>query len=197
MKCPFCGAQIADDSLFCTECGKELPKSNACPSDKRKLSWIIGAILLFVVIIGIGIYCFSRIGSDSDSKDAKVFLEGMYKDFYEPGTINRLEEAYLSKYFTKDVMRKFYVEDSYAEAEEGTFLYYTDFLIHGVITGGASPDYGDKVVSRAIEPESDGWFLVTNIWDVIQKPVRVHLKVKSVDGTMKIVDIKLEDDNGL
>lgn len=30
-KCPYCGAQIADDSLFCTECGKEQPKGTICP----------------------------------------------------------------------------------------------------------------------------------------------------------------------
>lgn len=189
MKCPFCGAQIADDSLFCTECGKELPKSNACPSDKRKLSWIIGAILLFVVIIGIGIYCFSRIGSDSDSKDAKVFIEGMYKDLFEPWNPNRFDETILSKYFTAEAMNKFCLE---SDDEEGVFSYYIDFLVDGSL-GGA--DYGEKVVSRSIEPESDGWFLVTNIWDVIQKPVRVHLQVKSVDRTIKIVDIKLEDDD--
>ncbi len=30
-KCPFCGAELNDDSLFCTECGKQLPKDNQCP----------------------------------------------------------------------------------------------------------------------------------------------------------------------
>ena len=30
-KCPFCGAELKDDSLFCTECGKELPKAIECP----------------------------------------------------------------------------------------------------------------------------------------------------------------------
>lgn len=30
-KCPFCGAELNDDSLFCTECGKELPKGIVCP----------------------------------------------------------------------------------------------------------------------------------------------------------------------
>ena len=30
-KCPFCGAEMSDDSLFCTECGKELSKGNKCP----------------------------------------------------------------------------------------------------------------------------------------------------------------------
>ena len=30
-KCPNCGAQNADDSRFCTECGKEFPRGNVCP----------------------------------------------------------------------------------------------------------------------------------------------------------------------
>ena len=29
--CSYCGAQIADDSSFCTECGKECKQGNACP----------------------------------------------------------------------------------------------------------------------------------------------------------------------
>lgn len=30
-KCPNCGAQIADDSRFCAECGKEVTHDNVCP----------------------------------------------------------------------------------------------------------------------------------------------------------------------
>lgn len=30
-KCPNCGAQIADDCRFCTECGKEITQANVCP----------------------------------------------------------------------------------------------------------------------------------------------------------------------
>ena len=30
-KCPYCGAELSDECLFCTECGKELPKGNVCP----------------------------------------------------------------------------------------------------------------------------------------------------------------------
>ena len=30
-KCPFCGAELNDDNLFCTECGKEFPKGVLCP----------------------------------------------------------------------------------------------------------------------------------------------------------------------
>ena len=29
--CPNCGAQIADDSRFCSECGKEIAQANVCP----------------------------------------------------------------------------------------------------------------------------------------------------------------------
>lgn len=31
INCPSCGAQINDDSLFCTECGKPIPQGNVCP----------------------------------------------------------------------------------------------------------------------------------------------------------------------
>ena len=30
-KCPNCGAQNADDSRFCTECGKPIPQGSVCP----------------------------------------------------------------------------------------------------------------------------------------------------------------------
>lgn len=30
-RCPNCGAQIADDSRFCSECGKEITQGNVCP----------------------------------------------------------------------------------------------------------------------------------------------------------------------
>ena len=29
-QCPYCNAQIADNSKFCGECGKELPQENVC-----------------------------------------------------------------------------------------------------------------------------------------------------------------------
>jgi len=111
----------------------------------------------------------------------------LYNDFYEQGNSDRFDEAVLSKYFTKGAMRKFYVEDSY---EEGHYFYCTDFLTHGTISGGPDPDYGDKIVYRLIVTENDGWFKVTNIWDVIKEPVIVHLQVKTIDGALKIVDVK-------
>ena len=31
-KCPYCSAQVGDDSLFCTECGKPIPQGCVCPN---------------------------------------------------------------------------------------------------------------------------------------------------------------------
>ena len=78
------------------------------------------------------------------------------------------------------------------EGGEGDFSFVVDFFRDGSLSY-ERPDYGDKVVSRTIEPEDNDWFLVTNIWDVIQTPVKVHLKVKSADGELKIVDIRLDN----
>ena len=125
---------------------------------------------------------------DVASTTATDFIESMYKDFYEPNNLERSDKKLLSKYFTEEAMQKFYVESDY---EDGGFFYCTDFLVNGAISGNASPDYGDKVVSRTIEPENDGWFLVTNIWDVIQEPVKVRLQVKSIDGAFKVVDVNV------
>lgn len=176
--------------------------------------------LLLAILITGGAWYYLLSGSDSDSYPAvegdyieeptdsvavestgtapdvaKEFIESMYKDLYEPFELydeRRYEKTLLSKYFTKEAMQKFYVESDY---EEGDFFYCTDFLVNGSISGTASPDYGDKVVSRTIEPEDNDWFLVTNIWDVIKKPVKVHLQVKSFDGTYKVVDVSTSNDN--
>ncbi len=130
--------------------------------------------------------------TEFDQVAAKAFLENMYKDFFEPWNEDREDKVYLSKFFTSEAMRKFYVESDY---EEGEFFYCTDFLVHGDLSGSASPDYGNKVVSRTIEPESDGWFLVTNIWDVIKEPVKVRLQVKNVNGSYKVVDISADNNS--
>jgi uncharacterized membrane protein YvbJ len=37
MKCPNCGAQIDDDSVFCTECGKEIEKEKLTPKEEEKI----------------------------------------------------------------------------------------------------------------------------------------------------------------
>ena len=169
--------------------------------------WILLGVIL-LGIIGAGYYFLTQtddthkteendvvIATSLDEttlpSDPKEFLNSLYNDFYEQGNTDRFDEAVLSKYFTKGAMRKFYVEDSY---EEGHYFYCTDFLTHGTISGGPDPDYGHKIVYRLIVTENDGWFKVTNIWDVIKEPVIVHLQVKTIDGALKIVDIRVEND---
>lgn len=138
--------------------------------------------LLFVAIMLLGII------QDINAQSEIEFLNNMYKDFYEPFNSHRAEEAYISKYFTKDAMEKFRVE---SDSSEGEINYGTDFLIHGFI-GKNARSYWTKVVSRTIIPENDNWFLVTNIWEdnVIKK---VHLQVKEIEGMYKIVDINVSD----
>lgn len=170
----------------------------------KKWLWILGIVLILAVAGG-GWYFFGgeRFGngamtpieedvdsiaevetSGSESSPKLNFIKNMYKNFYEPYNAKRFDEKTLSKYFTKKAMTKFYVEDEYSEGE----LYYdTDFLLTGVI--GGKGDYGDKVISRTIVPEREDWFLVTNIWDVVQTPLKVHLQVELIDGAYKIVDL--------
>lgn len=160
------------------------------PASKKWL-WIIGAILLLGVIFGIGIYGVSRTGQDTDSEDAKEFIEAMYKDFFENKNFDTENIANLHKYLSPSVAEKLKKECPY-DGGEGDFSYVVYFFVDGSLSW-ERPDYGDKVVSRTIEPEKDGWFMVTNIWDVIQEPVKVRLQVKSVDGALKIVDINIGD----
>ena len=170
----------------------------------KKWMWILGIVLILAVAGG-GWYFFGgeRFGngamtpiekdvdsiaeveaSGSESSPKLNFIKNMYNNFYEPYNAKRFDEKTLSKYFTKKAMTKFYVEDEYSEGE---FYYDTDFLLTGVI--GGKGDYGDKVISRTIVPEREDWFLVTNIWDVVQTPLKVHLQVELIDGAYKIVDL--------
>ena len=127
----------------------------------------------------------------TDPVAAKGFIESMYKDFFENKNFDTENISNLQKYLSPSVVERIKMECPY-EGGEGDFSYVVDFFCDGALSY-ERPDYGGKVVSRTIEPEDNDWFLVTNIWDVIKKPVKVHLEVKSVDGAYKIVDIRVDD----
>ena len=129
----------------------------------------------------------------TDPVAAKGFIESMYKDFFENKNFDTENISNLQKYLSPSVAEKLKMECPY-DGGEGDFSYVVDFFCDGALSY-ERPDYGGKVVSRTIEPEDNDWFLVTNIWDIIKDPVKVHLQVKSVDGAYKVVDISTSNDN--
>ena len=131
-----------------------------------------------------------KVEVEEEIANAEDFLKKMYEEFYESSNTDRFDKEVLSKYFTEGVMSKFYVESDYSALD---FFYSTDFLIDGCVSGGALPDYGNKVVTRTIEDKGDGWYEVTNIWDVIKRPVKVRLKVDKIGSKFFISDFLIID----
>ena len=60
MKCPNCGKEIADDSLFCELCGAHIAK----PKKGHKALWITLVVLIFVGLIGGIVYHQNKIQKD-------------------------------------------------------------------------------------------------------------------------------------
>jgi hypothetical protein len=48
MKCPYCGAEVTSEDLYCGECGKRLP---AVPGESRRSRWPLIAAILGVLIV--------------------------------------------------------------------------------------------------------------------------------------------------
>lgn len=145
-KCVNCGEFIDKGESTCPHCGTEQPQLvQPQKSGSKTWLWIVVAILL-LGILGSGGYLFlsnkdgkhtfvqetDSIAEIDDSVEpstsaaAKEFLERMYKDYY------KLEDkdAFINKYFTKDAMQKFYVENDY---DDGSFFYCTSFLTNGCV----------------------------------------------------------------
>ena len=180
-------------------------------TSSKKWMWILLALL---ICGGLGVWyymsdSFSFVSNnqmdevtDSDSiaivdelsdGDAKEFVESMYKDFFENKEFDTENISDLLKYLSPSIAEKLKIECPY-DGGEGDSSYVICFFRDGSLSY-ERPDYGNKVVSRTIEPEKDDWFLVTNIWDVIERPVKVHLQVKSIGGAYKIVDIRGDEDD--
>lgn len=210
--CPYCGTKQTSEEQNLPE-GMAEPLQLEEKKGSKKWMWAIIAVIL-LAIIGGGAYFATNGGlgskamaeavdSDSiavvDNEDdleySKIisFVEGMYKDFFENRNFDTENVSNLHKYLSSSVTEKLKMECPY-DGGEGDFSYVIDFFRDGSLSY-ERPDYGDKVVSRTIEPEDNDWCLVTNIWDVIQKPIKVHLKVKKVDGEIKVVDIRTEVDS--
>jgi predicted nucleic acid-binding Zn ribbon protein len=55
MKCPKCGKEIANDSVFCEYCGEQIKKNN-----RVKNPWRLIAVLLMAVVVGGLVYMLSH-----------------------------------------------------------------------------------------------------------------------------------------
>lgn len=117
-----------------------------------------------------------------------AFLKSVYAELFpsERQNNNLYNPSFLQRFFTASAMKKFYLESDYTE---GDYSYCTEFMIDGNIAF-MRPDYGYKVVQREIDYKGNGWMLVTNHWDVVDEPAKIHIKVEKVEGSYKITDIK-------
>ena len=57
MKCPYCKAEISDDSQFCGNCGKKIP--NKVKSSSKLIKMVVACVVV-CVLIGGGWYVGSR-----------------------------------------------------------------------------------------------------------------------------------------
>ena len=221
--CPYCGTkQSKKDEVKEQNVQKVLSQESqpetvddTLQSDEeissKKWVWIVLSLILLAAIVGGGYYFYDMnsrnkvLVAESDSTIIEVvdstrivpdtaieFIESMYKDFFENKNFDTENISNLHKYLSPSVAKKLKFECPY-DGGEGEFSYVVYFFCDGSLSY-ERPDFGDKVVSRTIEPENDGWFKVTNIWDTIKEPVIVHLQVKSVDGVFKIVDFRNQNE---
>ena len=83
MKCPYCNQEIEDNSVFCSECGKNL---NDTGKGKKKL-WIIPAVAAAAAAAGAGVFLLWP----SDPKDAVV---DAFKSITAEGQTNPWEDIF-------------------------------------------------------------------------------------------------------
>ena len=210
-RCVNCGEFLDDVDAFCPHCGAKQPQQEVVEDviedegkDNSTRNFLI-ALLLAFALAGAAWFYFTKDSNNptvtkvdvdtlrvdtlskevdkvEDNDSQIVFIKKLYDDFY-----SMEQQVFLKKYFTPSAMKKIYVESSY---EDGSYLYATDFVVTGIISD-LQPDY-DKVSKRNIEHYMDNWFVVTNIWDGIDKSAKVLLEVKKVDGHYMITDVQAE-----
>ena len=62
MKCPHCGKEIANDSVFCEYCGEQIKKNN-----RVKNPWRLIAIMLMALVVGGLVYVLSHQSHETGS----------------------------------------------------------------------------------------------------------------------------------
>ena len=152
MKCPNCGKEIANESLFCEYCGKQIRQNSSTKLSKRKdKGWMIFSIILLVSNIIVGYLAidysesYHRVGSYyrqayNEVNELNEKVNGLESE------LRNLRELVPKRYLTKYNNQALYDRNCY-----GTF-----------IEKGCS--YGEKNISVNIYTQVNGYGLTDWGW---------------------------------
>lgn len=127
------------------------------------------------------------------TQDKIAFIKKMYKDFFENSSFDIENLSELRKYLSLDVAMRINMECPYDGCDDDDSRYVVEFLKDGSLTY-ERPDPGNRVVTRSIKPLKCDWFEVTNIWDVIEEPIKIGLKVQNTKDGLRVVDFSTDED---
>lgn len=179
-KCPFCGADLKDDSLFCTECGKSISQVKSNGKNAKLL-----IICLIIAVCGVGIWFFlgnkngsSSSGNDSDKKIE--YISTFYSQFMKNSSY---DDNYIKENLTDNglkILREHNKASEGGDEEEPDgiaswlFNYFNGFTAVG------------DVVSRTVTPIDSDNFLVTSKYTIVEE-YKVQLTV-IIDGDSYKID---------
>lgn len=122
-------------------------------------------------------------------EERKTFIKEMYEDFFENHNFNIESRANLQKYLSNNVLDRIHIASPY-DGDDGEKSYIVDCFRDGSLSF-ERPDYGSKVIKREINSIDYEWYEIVNIWDVINDPVKVRIKIGTDDnGNYKVVDFR-------
>jgi hypothetical protein len=131
---------------------------------------------------------------DSFSQQEKIaFIKRMYKDFFENSSFDTENLSQLRKYLSSDVAKQIRMQCPYDGCDETDSSYVVYLFVDGSLSY-ERPDPGNRVVTRSIKPLKYDWFVVTNIWDVVEDPITVGLKIQNTKNGLSVVDFSIDGD---
>ena len=121
MKCPNCGAEIANDSLFCENCGVKITSSKK-PSKKKWVPWVTGILAFIVGFVLVTVImdkknsspslppsrteiCVRQLEAAETEADLDAILtkyDDLNEDDFTPEQLARIDRV-MNKYFKQEV----------------------------------------------------------------------------------------------
>ncbi len=135
-----------------------------------------------------------QIVEDPYSQQDKIaFIKRMYKDFFDNNSFDTEKLSDLRQYLTQSVAEQIRMQCPYDGCDETDSSYVVCLFVDGSLSY-ERPDPGYRVVTRSIKPLKYNWFEVTNIWDVVEDPIIVGLKVQNTSEGLRVVDLSTDSD---